>query len=215
MPLDKEWPLCNECLSQIERLHPPFCSRCGRTLTETECRFCLEGRTPDPVFPIRSSARYAGRPVQAAILLAKTGRFESLMDHFGRVLVPLALPFLDSFPETEIAVVPVPQHARRFSTTGFNFPDRLALRLAREVGLEYRPLLLNKAIDTRPQKGLSLSDRMENVAGSFNIVKSKPLQNQMIFLVDDVTTSGATLAAAATPLIQAGAHVVALTLARA
>jgi predicted amidophosphoribosyltransferase len=90
-----------------------------------------------------------------------------------------------------------------------------AARLARELGdrwsLEVRTLLARS--EGRRQRGLRLAERRRNVRGAFRPVADAP---SSVVLVDDVYTSGATVAAAASALRKAGArrvHVV--TFARA
>lgn len=124
-----------------------------------------------------------------------------------------------SFSQKKILLVPVPLHKSRARERGFNqielvlkalpqeFRDGTLARLAPEVLMRTRA--------TKPQTRLPRSERLSNVAGAF-AVKDEPLvRGTHIFLVDDVTTTGATLANAATPLRRAGAEVLLLALARA
>ena len=208
-----DWPLCSECSLNVEVLAGPLCPRCGRSSNDGGlCRNCLEGLTPEPDFIVRSAARYTG-PLSEAILAAKAGGREDVARVLGAPLAALARPFL---PESgRVFVIPVPLHRHLLLERGFNLPDRLARRLAREIGGSYRPASLKRVIDTPPQKEKTFSERLVNVKGAFDLPKPSEFSEQFIFLVDDVVTSGATLAAAAEPLISAGAEVVGLTVARA
>jgi len=87
--------------------------------------------------------------------------------------------------------------------------------LAALQGWRYKPQVLIRARETRSQVGLSPLERKENIAGAF---RAEPAlaAGKAILLVDDVVTTGATLAACSDALILAGARIVyALTLARA
>jgi ComF family protein len=112
-------------------------------------------------------------------------------------------------------IVPVPLHPRRFRQRGFN-PSAL---LAREVALPQANRAdarwLNRVRETRPQAGLDATSRRHNVAGAFACrPRSGPVPKR-VWLVDDVTTTGATLAAAAAALRAAGVReVLGLCLAR-
>jgi predicted amidophosphoribosyltransferase len=81
-----------------------------------------------------------------------------------------------------------------------------AERLARELGDRWSLPVLSLIARTRPvlrQRGLPLADRRRNVAGAFRPAARSPAK---IILVDDVYTSGATVAAAASALRRAGAR---------
>jgi len=208
-----DWPFCAECLTLVEQLGTRVCLRCGRvSYGHTTCSECVDGRTPDPEFPIRSAARYSG-PVREAILMAKSSERWDVADYLGLPLVELAKPFLHD--DQRRFVVPVPLHTSRLLSRGFNLPDRMALKLGRKVGAGYRPLWLKRSVNTASQVGKNFEERIANMDGAFVLSKPLDLAGCQIFLIDDVATSGATLASAARPLLAAGAEVIGLTLARA
>jgi predicted amidophosphoribosyltransferase len=99
------------------------------------------------------------------------------------------------------AVVPVALHPRRLRERGFNPAGRLAKLAARSLGVPVRPVLLERLRDTPSQTGLGRRARLRNVRGAFQCAGSAP---QRIWLVDDVATTGATLAEAARALRRAG-----------
>jgi ComF family protein len=113
------------------------------------------------------------------------------------------------------AVVPVPLHARRSWTRGFNQAALVAIHL----GLPVRHLLRRRR-HTAPQAGLSAGDRRRNVEDAFALsvrarVRPSLVQSACLLLVDDVSTTGATLDACARVLKESGAREVrALTVAR-
>jgi predicted amidophosphoribosyltransferase len=95
----------------------------------------------------------------------------------------------------------VPADRGRLATRGHHPAARLARALAARYGLPCEPLL-ERAGGSRRQRGLSLAERRRNVAGAFGATRvvAGPLM-----LVDDVYTSGATVSAAASALVAAGA----------
>jgi ComF family protein len=111
------------------------------------------------------------------------------------------------------AVVPVPLHPLREREREFNQSDLLARSLAKQLGL---PLLrlLKRNISTAPQAGFDRAGRLENLRGAFSLRGRVPV-DATILLIDDVATTGATLDACASLLMEGGAtDVSALTLAR-
>lgn len=126
-----------------------------------------------------------------------------------RLLGPLAELMAQRWRHAAIGgdlLVPVPVHAQRLRERGF---DQAAL-LAREVGRHLRlPVLeaLERASDTRAQHHLGRGARAVNVGGVFRVrpTAASTVANRWVVLVDDVVTTGATLAACAIALRSAGA----------
>ncbi|HEY7002640.1 MAG TPA: hypothetical protein VH281_00040 [Gaiellaceae bacterium] len=106
----------------------------------------------------------------------------------------------------------VPGDPDRTLKRGQNAAEALARALATRWELPVRPLLV-RAEPTRAQRGLSREERRRNVRGSF---ASTAAPGSRVALVDDVYTTGATVAAASTELRRAGARAVqVVTFARA
>lgn len=110
-------------------------------------------------------------------------------------------------------LVPVPVHAARARTRGYDQAELIARAAAKELG---RPCasILERERATVAQFDLDRSTRATNVHGAFRLLPRasrqaiedpRPLRGRWIVLIDDVVTTGATLAACAEPLIAAGA----------
>jgi ComF family protein len=111
-------------------------------------------------------------------------------------------------------LIPVPLSAGRLAERGYNQAALLARPLALATGLPYRPQALWKVRETPTQVGLTASGRRVNVKDAFQADPALS-SGARVLVIDDVTTSGATLEACAEALRCSGARqVFALTLAR-
>lgn len=137
--------------------------------------------------------------------------------HFalGESLGTLLGRFVPQFHWPVEVVIPVPLSPKRLAQRGYNQAAWLALFVAAENAWRYLPQALIRRRETRSQVGLSLEERRVNVQGAF-LADPRQVQGRCILLVDDVATTGATLAACSQALQDAGAQAVyAVTLARA
>ena len=124
-----------------------------------------------------------------------------------------------TFSARKVLIVPVPLHKARSRERGWNQIELVLRALPEEFrGGELAtlaPEVLARMRATKPQTRLPRSERLSNVAGAFVCTNESLVRDANILLIDDVTTTGATLANAATPLRRAGANVTLLALARA
>ncbi len=124
-----------------------------------------------------------------------------------------------TFSTKKVLLIPLPLHTSRERARGYNQIESVLERLPQEfrdgthAALSRDVLVRTRA--TKPQTKLHRSERLSNVAGAFALRDDVDLRGVHIYLIDDVTTTGATLANAATPLRRAGANVNLIALARA
>jgi len=113
-------------------------------------------------------------------------------------------------------IMPVPLHAKRLRTRGFNQASVIAELLARELNLALDEVSLIRVSESEKYRaGLDAKGRRDTVAGAFAVRHHRLVANEDILLVDDVFTTGATVSACAETLLAAGAsQVFVLTLAR-
>lgn len=153
----------------------------------------FEGPLRDAVHRLKfSNERYLARPL--AGLMASTWRYSPL---------PAEL------------LLPVPLYPDRLAERGYNQSALLAREAGRLLGLPILESSLRRVRDTPPQMGLPRAQRLVNLEGAF-VCSEDGVRGRRVCLVDDVTTTGATLGACAAALREVGAKAVyALVLAKA
>lgn len=167
------------------------------------CGACLA--EPPPFLAHRSAYLYEG-PVRELLLLYKDAHRYPLAGLWGRAVARVVL---QNWPGVRFdRVVPVPGTLARRLRRGFEPASLAAREAARALGAPFSRCLRLKR-SPRPQKGLTASQRHENLRGAFRSVGA--LVRARVLLVDDVTTTGATLREAAKALSAAGAEVYAAT----
>ncbi len=123
-----------------------------------------------------------------------------------------------TFSPKQILIMPVPLHRDRVRERGFNQVEKVLSRLPEDFKNGQLSTLTTNTLQrtraTPQQTRLSRSDRLKNVSGAFEI-SSDSINGTHVILIDDVTTTGATLTSAARPLRKNGAQVTLIALARA
>lgn len=207
--------LCAACLATAHAPNPPLCPRCGRSLLagHVDCPTCAAGHGPTALRSLRAAALHDGAVRDAVLALKYRGQ--------RRLAAPLATVLERAVRESgnlPDVIVPVPLHAGRRRQRGYNQAELLARSLARRLGVPCETKALVRHRATPPQVGLSSPERRANVAGAFALASpaaARCVAGQRVLLIDDVTTTGSTLdAAAAALLVAAPAEVRGLALTR-
>jgi ComF family protein len=198
---------------------PPICGRCGSATLcgEALCRRCDralprgDGDAPHPpgLTACVAAVAYEGEA------LRWIRRFKYPQPGISG-LDPAATSAVRSFIREAAArapgprpqlLVPVPLHPRRLRSRGFNPATLLARVVARDIGVPVDPAALIRTRDTESQTGLDRAARRRNVRGAFRARRRLSAPTH-VWLVDDVVTTGSTVAEAARVLRHAGARAV-------
>jgi len=206
--------LCRACDEGIERIRPPRCDACSQP---------YDGITPAFTCPNCLGEAFS---FECAVAVVRSrGVVRDLIHRlkYGRELWlgrTLASWMHEGFSDPRLeswsadALVPVPLHPRRQREREFNQSELLAEELARLAKIRVFPALTRRRYTTTQTK-LDRKHRRQNLRDAFILRKNADVTNMNLLLVDDVLTTGSTLDACASALLEAGARSVrALTAAR-
>ncbi len=193
---------------------PPICATClpaldARLELPAGIAIGLPSDVPPPLLQLEWCAPFTGLIRNALHELKYAGE--------KRLAIPLGAAIARRWRRAGAGgdlLVPVPVHADRARRRGYDQAELIARVVASELGLPCAPIL-ERVRATTAQFDLDRSARATNVEGAFRlkprardqgaVADPLPLRGRWIILIDDVVTTGATLAACAAPLIAAGA----------
>ena len=203
--------ICGLCRTRWRTVRPPWCTRCGQPEPHFgPCRLC-DG-WPGCLEAVRSAVWLADGAREAVHAL-KYGALPRIAADLAAAMAPLRPP-----TGAPSVLIPIPLAARRERQRGYNQSAVLAEALRGQWSLPVRALLV-RVRETPTQTALTPEKRLANVAGAFamrnwecvmrndkgSVNSAFPISHYTLILVDDVFTTGATLAEAARALEQAGA----------
>ncbi len=206
----------------LNLIFPPHCVACGQ-MGAWFCQECLQALPERAIFAADNwwgeqgglttlrSVAFHEFPFREAVYGLKYGGMRILADPLAEVMVSR----WRQAPAPMDIVIPVPLHPARRRQRGYNQAQLLAKAFCDRTDLSLVERTLIRRRDTPSQVGRSRAERQRNMRGAFACTQNG-LEGRSILLIDDVCTTGATLAACAEVLLRAGAKKVhAFTLTRA
>lgn len=199
--------LCGACWSETPFIRGLVCDLCGVPLVgdaAPDDRLICDDCTSiaRPWDRGRAALAYRGNARRLVLQLKHSDRLDLVRPAAGWLAEAGACLML---PQT--VVVPVPAHPLRLASRRYNQAAALAMALARYRKLPCIPDLLRRVRRTPMQDGLTREARFRNICDSIRPGRGAEtrLRQRPVVLIDDVMTSGATLAAATEALRDAGA----------
>lgn len=196
--------LCARCYALLKFVPKPACPGCGGPMTGIMdmCSSCMHAA--------------AARPWSKAFSLYEMRGFGKELIHEFKyrknhhlcrpIARMIAMHLGDSIRQEGFdSIIPTPLHWFRKIQRGYNQSEYLAEQLGSELDLPVIRNLRRKKW-THQQAHLDQKARIQNLKGAFRVVHPEKIAGKSLLLVDDVLTTGATLAAATQCLLDAGAE---------
>lgn len=214
--VDTDFGLCGACWRDTPFIGSTICEKCGIELPGDadghvlQCDDCMQ--MPRPWDQGRAALLYRGQARKLILGLKHGDKTE-----IARIAAGWMARAAHDLIRPGMLVAPVPLHWARLLKRRYNQSALLARAVADETGLEHCPDLLARTKKTPPLEGKSFAERHMLVRDAVSVhpKHEHKLPGRPVLLVDDVMTSGATLAACTNACIDAGAgSVCVLVLAR-
>ncbi len=210
--LDRTSPavICRECCLLWESEKLDVCGHCGEVVSACTCMTpemkkakCELLRKAVYYLPNESDAvqdqlifRTKDRPrPQIAAFFA---------EHLERAIREIIAEH--SLTDSNTVIVYIPRSRKKAHSTGTDQSAYLAKAVSLQTGVPIRRAILRKPEQNRQQKSLSTKDRIRNARESYEICEGTDLSGLNVILLDDIVTTGASMAAATRLLRRAGAE---------
>ncbi len=198
--------ICPACLDDLP-FNTNACPGCAKPNAASRlCAACLN-RTVSPggvgrsgVFIYKSRALFQYHyPVNHIIHCMKFRQCLELANYLGEMMGEIFFNHDTTLPD---CIIPVPLHARRLVSRGYNQSVELARPLARQLGVNLDTHSCKRVRNTIPQSDLPAKKRKGNVRNSFSVTQG--INYNHVLLIDDVITTGSTVNELARTLYKAG-----------
>lgn len=194
----------------LDFLFPKKCLGC-EAKNVILCDKCLDSLPEAPITETRAifaATSYQDEIVKKSIRLFKYHGVKILAEPFSALIfkrIAMALP--ESMRDmNKTLIIPIPLSKKRHRERGFNQTELLGLFLSDKMSIRMANNVLYKIKETISQVEIKdRNKRLKNLEGAFEIKNAKIIKNKNIILIDDITTTGATLNEARRILKTAGA----------
>lgn len=176
--------VCDKCSDALPRQERPLCLRCGLSKADCTCK-----STATVLDGVCAPFRYEGA-VKHGILRFKENGTALTAAHYAKEIAETVLQEFEDVSFDAVTFVPMEETDKR--RRGYNQSEWLAKEVAKRLDLPVEPLL-RKVFSTKPQKEVPADKREGNLRGALDCAENADVAGKCLLVVDDVSTTGATL----------------------
>lgn len=205
----------------ISLLFPRYCKVCKRRLMHSEEHLCINCllELPRTHYEQTSNNLLMQHFIEwpevvratAYFHYYKEGRYSNLIHHLKYYDHPEVGTYLGRLAATELKesqffdginlIIPVPLSLKRYRQRGYNQSDYIARGISEVTNIPLRTDCITRTVDTETQTHKSQKERWKSTKDIFQVTNSEALKGKHILLIDDVSTTGATLHACTSALL--------------
>ncbi len=199
---------CFQCEKKLKYITEPRCKKCSKHILMEEMEYCMDCGRREHGYE-SGIALYAYQDYVKELIMKY--KYHNRRE-YGEWLAQQMIRYLgDKWKEWDCDVImPIPVHKKKRVKRGFNQTEIMAERIAEYLRVPCVANLLERTVNTTPQKEFSPEERRKNLKNAFkiseNIVKYKK-----VLLVDDIYTTGSTIDSCAEVLKEHGVRKVYFT----
>mgnify|MGYP002509640657 CR=1 FL=1 len=192
--------VCSGCRSKIVYIKEPCCMKCGKQLKKEDQEYCGDCARIKHIYTQGTALYDYGSMADSIFRFKYAGRME-YGSFYGSELYNKRVQWLAAIRPD--ALIPVPVHPSRKRSRGYNQAELIAGKLSELSGIPMEASLIRRVKRTRPLKGLSHSERQNNLKRAFKISINDVKLNTIV-IIDDIYTTGATIDSMAQTFMEKG-----------
>lgn len=201
-------------MSLLDIIFPPRCPFCGKTVNKKSGGICDECKTSLPYIPEdkcricsvekkyceckkrsypcsrRTAPFYYEDLARRGVVRFKKYRHFGGLDTLAKLVAEQVKKDYSDVLFDYAVGIPSTKHSLR--ERGYNQTVLLGKRVAKLLDIPFRDDILVRVFETKPQKGMSRTERIGNVAGAYDVSDPQLVEHKSILIIDDVFTTGAT-----------------------
>ena len=198
---------CNHCGNNLDKTESEICKRCLFEIPKTNFHADIEN-------PVNKTfwGRVNIEQATSAFYFTKKSILQNLLHHIKYHNKKELAAELGRYLGNELAttknyqtcdvIIPVPLHPIKRRKRGYNQSEWIAKGISEKMGIPMNTITLKRHVNSKSQTKKNRAERWENVRDAFSVQTSKNFPHKHVLLVDDVITTGATLEACATQLLE-------------
>ena len=209
--IDREEPdvLCHDCKQLWESERLDVCGYCGEPVSKCACMPSELKRAKCEL--LRKAVYYLPQKQDAVqnrlLYFAKDHPSRQIAEFFARNLETAIREIISEhcLTPSDTVIVYIPRSRKSVRATGTDQSESLAKALSVQTGFDVCPVIVRKPSQNKPQKSLGVKARMRNAIESYELAQGISLKGKNVLLLDDIVTTGASMAVGVRLLRRAGA----------